>query len=141
TVSDLHFNADVRVYDENGRIVAEVFDLRCQALERPATVAEKRRKEWMLEYEWQASPRVEPTQNPAGIWLVLASDDRHEAIRALRTAGVDCIAVTPGTTYSKSDGNYFLSMNSSADFKRMLADLSENQITLSGVIHALCLSP
>jgi polyketide synthase 12/epothilone polyketide synthase D len=90
-----HFEADIRVYDENHALVAEVLDLRCQALEHPAAVAQKRQREWMLEYVWDETRAADPG-TLAGRWLVLAPDDGHELIAMLVDRGADCVVVTPG---------------------------------------------
>jgi len=137
TRASQHFEADVRVYDEHHRLIAEVLDLRCQALEHPSAVAQKRKQEWMFEYAWERSPvaerpsetrearqentetreaRREDTATLGGRWLVLVPDDDHALVTTLTGRGADCVVATPGD-----------------DVRKLVRESSS---TLKGVIHA-----
>ena len=91
-----HFEADVRVYDEHHALIAEVLDLRCQALEHPSAVAQKRKEEWMFEYAWEKAPIADPPETLGGRWLVLVPDGDHELVRTLVLRGADCVVVDAG---------------------------------------------
>ena len=136
-----HFEADVRIYDDNHKLVAEVLDLRCQALEHPSTVAKKRAREWMLEYHWDAAPLAAPGAELGGRWLVLAPDARHPLISLLRARGADCVVAVPGDERGRDGDTYIIAAGSSADFGDLLSSVSADGAGLRGIVHAWALPP
>jgi len=131
-----HFQADIRVCDESGRVIAEVIDLRCQALEHPATVARKREREWMLEYHWQDAPlSAEQSDALHGTWLILAPNEELPLLDTLRRRGVDYRVAVPGQVFSERDRTFTVPAASSEAFGALLAA----QGGIRGIIHAWCL--
>ena len=71
------FSADVRLYDESGRLIAEVQDIYHKRMSAGAldAVARKTIASWLYETSWRTEPRP-PVQSAsaadAGAWIVLA---------------------------------------------------------------------
>jgi acyl transferase domain-containing protein/surfactin synthase thioesterase subunit len=128
STAERHFEADISVYDDERRLVAEVVGLRCQALEHPAAVAEKRRREWLLEYEWEKAAPKREARDLGGRWLVLAPDADHPLLSGLRDRGADCDVVLP------SPAPDFAALLSSA------GPLRGSAAPLRGVVHAWTLN-
>ncbi len=116
-----YFVADVLIYDGDRRLLAEVLDLRCQALESEDAVAQRRKQEWLVEYQWVAAPATRPAARPQlGLWLVLAASRECELIRQLELRAQECIAVLPGD-----------------DLPRVLSEALARGV-LRGIVHAWC---
>lgn len=131
-----HFEADVRVYDDHHRLIAEVLDLRCQALEHPTTIAEQRAQTWMLEYHWDASAMAEPGAGLGGRWLVLAPHAHHPLVTVLRARGADCVVAVPGESSGHDGHTYTVVAGDPASFGDLLASLASSGAGLRGIVHA-----
>lgn len=118
-----HFTADISVYDADDELVCEVIDLRCQAIESTVAIAQRREREWLLEYEWQPANRPEPKRDLSGRWLVLSPESEHPLLRELRGRGAECVVVTPPN---------------STDVAATLATALESG-SFEGIVHAWCL--
>ena len=136
-----HFTADIRVYDESLRLIAEVLDLRCQALEHPSVVANKRQQEWLLEYSFQEAPSLAPGGSAlSGHWLVLAPRADHPLVALLAQRGAECTIAIPGATFAQRDRVFSVPIGSSVDFGALLAQLPGGVSRLRGIVHAWCLA-
>jgi len=133
-----HFEADIRVYDEDQRLVAEVLDLRCQALEHPSAVAKKREREWMLEYHWQPAPRAAANNEVDGRWLLLVPHVDHPLVSTLRERGAECLIAVPGAKFSQQGNVWCLPPGSAEAFEALLAESARGG-ALQGIVHAWCL--
>ncbi len=126
-----HFEADVRIYDENLRLIAEVIDLRCQALEHPKTVEQARRREWLLEYAWDAQPLPKTAaQGLSGHWLVLVPSEDHPLVQQMLERGAQCSVALP-----ESRGGREHHARSAQDFAELLTTVQAAG-PLRGIVHA-----
>jgi acyl transferase domain-containing protein/surfactin synthase thioesterase subunit/NADPH:quinone reductase-like Zn-dependent oxidoreductase/NAD(P)-dependent dehydrogenase (short-subunit alcohol dehydrogenase family) len=134
-----YFVADVLVYDADRRLLAEVLDLRCQALEPEDAVAERRKQQWMVEYQWVPAPLKRPAVRPQpGVWLVLAPARDCELIRQLELRGQKCIAVLPGEGFRAEGSGFAARPTVPEDLARVVAEVFARGVPLRGIAHAWC---
>ncbi len=135
-----HFVANLSIYAADGSIVAEVVNLRCQALESAATVAARREREWLLEYEWEKTASAAASgRQLGGRWLLLAPRVDHPLVASLRGRGAECIVATPGEALARMGDRFTVPPTSPEAFREVLASLFANGETLTGIVHAWCL--
>ena len=111
------------MYDEQNQLIAEVRELRCQALEHPATVAQRRRQEWLLEYAWDAKALTPEAAGArvTGRWLAFVPSANHPLVRTLRERGAEaCVCVLPGTKFDRDGLTFKVPAQSPADFTKLL---------------------
>jgi len=121
------FTSDVRLYDDDGRLVVEFAGLRMQRAPRTAIMAfaNRRLREWMYRLSWVEKP-LPPTERPAaaGRWLVFTDGGglgKH-VVRLLRSQGAACSLVTAGRGYEcGSEGRVRIDPRKPADWDRLLA--------------------
>lgn len=134
-----HFDTDLTVFDDEGRVVAEIFGLRCQAIEQPAVVAQKRRDEWLFEYRWVGSDTVKPESLAGTRWLVVAPHGDHAIVDALRAASAQPTVIVPSSS-AHGSAEFVVGVSSTEDYARVLEQLTKKGgAPFAGVIHALCL--
>ena len=138
--------ADIQVFDDEGRMVAQVEGLTVKRADREALrrVGHRRLQEWLYEIQWQAKER-EPievgsgTGSAEGQWLVFAdrSGAADELIHRLRQRGEACIPVYEGEDYEiLKEGGYRLNPLKPDDFGRLFDDvLAGSQPVVKGVVH------
>ncbi|MFC1975072.1 SDR family NAD(P)-dependent oxidoreductase [Chloroflexota bacterium] len=131
--------ANVRLYDEAGKIVAEVKQL---SLKRaPRDVLERAMKrnlnDWIYELQWQPKPieaEVKPTSpDEPGTWLIF-TDQEEQGVGTRLTASLgsrsqQCITVVPGEQYAAlGDGRWSIDPEQPEDFIRLF----EEAVTIDG---------
>lgn len=134
-----HFQADVSIVDDAGELIAEVIDLRCQALDDPSQLARRRRQEWLSEYQWCETPLGRPPARLDGQrWLVCVPHGRHPIVGALRARGAECVVVVPGPGFERRSHDYTVSSTAPGDLRQLLSEVRRTG-PLTAVVHGFCL--
>jgi len=135
--------ADIRLLDDDGRVVAELSGL-SHLRARPATLfhaPESAGDEWRYEVTWRPMPRSgAPTArgDAAGSWLIWAdaSGVGDELARLLAERGQTCHLVTPGTAFAAvGPGRWQIDPTQPADLRRLLRETRADAAPLRGVVH------
>ncbi len=135
---------NLRLFDDNGAVIAEVEGLYGRQASRQA-LAESRRSSldrWMYEVRWQPDARANDerarSQRP-GSWLIFA--DRGgagaELANALEQQGGRCALIHQGASFEKREpSSYVANPTSPEDFVRLLKDLRQaGSMPAAGVVH------
>ena len=133
--------ADLRLFDDSGRTVAEISGLRLRRVRRDALerAAPRRFGEWLYELAWRPRPLAAAARTPRGTVLVLA--DRQETGAALaallRDAGHRVVVATAGASFewSAEEDRAVLDGRESEHYDRLLARTG----ALEAVVHAWAL--
>jgi NADPH:quinone reductase-like Zn-dependent oxidoreductase len=135
---------DVRLLDDEGRVLAEVLGVRCTRLERaPEQEAERRINDWLYEVQWRSMPR--PNQEnldsefSPGFWLIL-TDQAGVGGRLkdlLEARGDSCVVVSPGECFEQITAReYRVRPECAEDFRDLVNALSIfEQHLWRGVVH------
>jgi len=144
---DGEFEADLSLFDEDGRIVARIGGLRLQRLEGESRVSREDVGDWLYELQWQPKPLPEARALPAsarrgrgGRWLILADGGGvGQALAAsLEERGGTCITVSADKAYRvvEEGRRYRLDPSQSGQFRQLLGDVWENDSSsLEGIVH------
>jgi acyl transferase domain-containing protein/acyl carrier protein len=135
---------DIRLLDDEGRVLVEVQGVRCVRLERaPEQEAERRVGDWFYEVEWAPAPLSHQAsledENASGRWLIL-SDRAGVGTKLkdlLEARGGSCLVVTPGEGFEKvSDDEYRVGVSRPEDFDELIRRLSESGTAAwRGIVH------
>ncbi len=126
------FTADLHIYDESARLVAEIESLYLKRAPRESLrrAMEKQAEEWLYEIDWQPRPLAEAAGEGAGQWLILA--DRggfgEQLAAVLAEQGQNCDVIFAGDE-SAPDGQFIPPMQPEA-FEHLLQDHA-----YTGVVH------
>lgn len=123
--------ADVVLFDEDGRVVLEVLGLcarRLAHLSRPLGI--EKHDDWLYELVWepdhdQRSALSKAQPGPRGSWLILAdSSGWGQDLKAgLEARGEVCVMAFPGHDYRVvNPGEYQINPNCPQDFRQLLKD-------------------
>ncbi|HET7505759.1 MAG TPA: amino acid adenylation domain-containing protein [Kofleriaceae bacterium] len=102
------FCGDVRIFDEDGTVLVEIFGLRGRGLDREAMTTPVK-LEWFHELRWPAKPLAATPSSGPGRWLVLADQQGVGAALAerLRSEGEQAICVRAGASFARlSEASY-----------------------------------
>jgi myxalamid-type polyketide synthase MxaB len=104
------FSADVRLFDSDGRLIAEVTDVYHKRLSASAldAAARKVRAGWLFDTEWRVQPRAAAAAAPdAGTWVVVG-DAGHAIVdeirRRLAARGARVVSAVAGEPFAAPDG-------------------------------------
>jgi acyl transferase domain-containing protein/NAD(P)-dependent dehydrogenase (short-subunit alcohol dehydrogenase family)/acyl carrier protein len=135
---------DVRLLDDEGRILAEVLGVRCTRLERaPEQEAERRINDWLYEIQWQPTPRVNQENLDSdispGLWLILSDQAGvGEHLKDLLEArGDSCVIVSPGEGFEQITAReYRVRPQCAEDFRDLVNAISIfEQHVWRGAVH------
>ncbi|HEX7842494.1 MAG TPA: SDR family NAD(P)-dependent oxidoreductase, partial [Kofleriaceae bacterium] len=136
------FCGDVRILDEDGTVLVEIFGLRGRGLDRDAVTAAPVKLDWFHELRWPAKPLAESPSPGPGRWLVLADQQGVGAalVERLRSDGEQAICVRAGASFERhADGSYTVRLAADAapeDIARLFAELAATGAPpWRGVIH------
>ena len=138
-VRDVIHHGDIRLLDDDGHCLIEVYGLRLESL---SGVPERRASfdAWLYAERWDAVAPSQPvTPASPGSWLVFT--DSAGVARALRpyleADGQTCVMITPGETYTATTPyDYQLNPSDPDDFQRFFQDIVHSDIPpCRGVIH------
>ena len=141
------FSADVRLYDENGRLVAEVEDIfhkrmNARALE---TAARKTAASWLYETAWRRDPRLRQVEaRAAGTWIVFAQDGEPTgAAIASRLAadGARVLTVTAGSAFTASDARCGINPGVAEQYGELLRYAAASGMAVQGIVDAWNAAP
>lgn len=137
--SDFSFTADVDVYDADGRKVAEVGELRCQAIDPGKDSRELRSQSWLYDYRWEPAELAAIPASPGeGQWLLFTNNDELPAQFLKR--GHRVIRVGTAETFrSMGDGSLTADIGSADDLRALFDSAEVKQRPLLGVVHAYSL--
>jgi thioester reductase-like protein len=137
--------ADVRLLDQAGHVVAEVLGLSLQRLEEnQQRAAERNLKDWLYRIQWQPLARPSKAARPAkkGTWVVfIDSGGVGKALAALLAErGERCVLVSPAKRAKEPqrlDGDRItLRPGMAEDYKQLFKEfLGPNAPPLRGVVH------
>lgn len=133
---DRSFEGDVRIYDEEGRLVATAEGLRCQNLSQSETGIPDKVQSWLYEYQWEKQGLVQAAADGQARTFLLLADHKGVGLRVrelLRRSGHRVIRVAAGSEF-RHDGEdeYALDL---AEPEQLLRLLEELECPLSGVIY------
>jgi myxalamid-type polyketide synthase MxaB len=134
-------NANLRLFDLQGKLVADVSGLQMRQITRAAIrhISNKQLDDWLLELDWQLMERPSESQPlPAKKWLIFIDKDRtgEEIVHQLQIKGGECALVHTGDEYCQIDGNnYRLSPTRPEHFRQLLEDVRASSSQQLGVIH------
>lgn len=139
--------ADLRLWAENGEIIADIEGLSLQAVHPRSlarlvrsTTEEIEPSPYLYEIVWRKQPKQANPELPIRNWLIFAPEEgptRELAVR-LSARGDRRALVLPGLIYEDSEGIYRVNPVNIEDFQRLLADLP---FTPEGVIYGWGLAP
>jgi NADPH:quinone reductase-like Zn-dependent oxidoreductase len=135
---------DVRLLDDEGRILAEVLGVRCTRLERaPEQEAERRINDWLYEIQWQPTPRLNQENHDSevspGLWLILSDQAGvgGHLKDLLEARGDSCVIVSTGEYFENLTAReYRVRPECAEDFRDLVNALSIfEQHLWRGVVH------
>jgi len=141
------FEGDVRLFDEDGKILLEAIGMRLQQTERVAPPRKMQPELANLFYELQWQPKAlsdngqpSPAVQPAypGIWLIFADKCGVGGALAklLETRGGKCVLVSPGDAYERLDQAHFrIRPERPEDMGRLFEAIREPNHACRGVVH------
>lgn len=136
------FSADLRLFDESGRTVAEIKKLHMKRIERKAIkwAAQQRHDDWLYEIKWELKPPQEVESVwVEGTWLIFADRDGvGESLAArLQEQGASSIVVRPGAAYyAPEKGQSQINPARPEEFRQLINDVFINhQRPYRGAIH------
>ncbi|HXS75294.1 MAG TPA: type I polyketide synthase [Terracidiphilus sp.] len=138
-----YYEADVRVLDHDGRVIAEVLGLRlCKYVHETAASSSDNPRDWFYQVQWLPKPHAVqiPSQRLVkGSWLIFAdSIGIGQSLSAqLESQGATCVIVTRGSTFEAVGANSFrVDPYSPDDFQQLLdAYIKIQTSACSGVVH------
>ena len=127
--------ADLRYYDDDGRVVAEVEGLEFQRATREALEASRSRvlAECLYELAWEERP-AEPSGSVEGSWLVLGDAQGYgtELATLLEARGAHVVSVRPGREFQRLEtGGYQVDPAGAEHFDTLLRSAS----AWRGIVH------
>jgi myxalamid-type polyketide synthase MxaB len=140
--SDETATGDLRLFDEEGQLVAEVVGLRLKRVSRSLIrqIARKQLDEWLYEVKWQRQEQTSeagPDRSEPGSWLIFADNGgvADSLVAQLQTQGERCTVVWPGERYQASEGgSWQIDPASPEDFRRLLTERDITQ-PYRGIVH------
>lgn len=134
------FAADVRLYDDEGRLIAEVEDVYHKRMSAGAfeAAARKTMASWLYETVWRPEPRVSAADGRAdGSWIVLtdAGEATGRAVaERLARHGARVVIVARGSEYREAGGLVQIDPSRPEDFVRMLEHALTPGPPLEGIV-------
>ncbi|HEX8650761.1 MAG TPA: amino acid adenylation domain-containing protein [Pyrinomonadaceae bacterium] len=138
---------DVRLLDEAGNVVGELFELRLQRLGVGSqTSIPENPRDWLYQLEWQPQPHpgsesssTPPHRQGRGRWLIFTDNMGAGQALAERLAGYQetALLVAHGESYAEiGPGSYQVNAARPEEFERLVASLlSPSEPPLRAVVH------
>ncbi|MDZ7286762.1 MAG: amino acid adenylation domain-containing protein [candidate division KSB1 bacterium] len=129
---------DIRLLDEDGRVLAEIFQL---GIQRVGGAEKEKLADWLYELQWQPAEVTPPKPAPrsAETWLILADTTGVAQALAglLESHGARCVVVTAGANWQAADRHHFtLDPNRPEDFRRLLQEaVHPTSSPCRGIVH------
>jgi myxalamid-type polyketide synthase MxaE and MxaD len=146
TGSDGAWAGDVRLLNEDGRVMMEITGLRFRMVDTETTrqAAERHLKDWLYELVWQPKPLKlgKARQEKVRRWLILADRSGVGVALgdALRDRGHQVLLAFAGTTCgSVGTGKLMFDPSKREDFEWLLVETEERLGSLQGVVHLMAL--
>jgi myxalamid-type polyketide synthase MxaB len=133
------FACDIRVYDDDGRVIAELLDV----YHRRAKVIAPERSipaPSLCEIVWRMKPREAPASHaPSGTWAIVSRTGQlaDSIVRRLAEAGASTALIEHGTGYRPLDGGGRMAVDAAdpAQVRQALHELRDAGGGLAGVVH------
>jgi acyl transferase domain-containing protein/acyl carrier protein len=112
---------DLTLFDDEGNVLAELRDVRAQALGKKSGDVLEDIDQWLYDFVWEKTAMVAPAENP-GRWLLFADGGEvGEALaRGLEDAGAAVLRVRPGSRFEEGADSYRVRPDTKGDFHRLL---------------------
>jgi len=134
---------NVRILDEDGRVVAEALGLRLRRSEPAArSTPLEELGDWLYELRWEAKAldgAASHAEARPGRWLIFMDSKGvgQKIADLLAQRGSSCVRVVPGEDYQLSArGQYYVNPERAGDMRRLMEDVARADNTpLRGVLH------
>jgi acyl transferase domain-containing protein/acyl carrier protein len=112
---------DLTLFDDEGKVLAELRDVRAQALGKTCGDTLDDIDQWLYDFVWEKTGMVAPAENP-GRWLLFADGGEvgEALVRGLEDAGAAVLRVRPGSRFEEGAGSYRVRPDSKGDLHRLL---------------------
>jgi acyl transferase domain-containing protein len=134
------FVCDVRLFDESGRLVAEIegFQLKAASREALLRATNQHGADWFYDVQWEAKALPTAESPTAGPWLILADDagvGQHLA-ELLQARGQVCQLVSPAEASGPlDDGGWAVDPTDPQAFRRLLAEACPSGDRPARIVH------
>jgi len=117
--------ADITLCDDDGKVLVEVNDLRCQALTVGKSEELEDWKQWTYDFVWKQAEKTNATEtSPRGQWLLFIEQGHvgeQLADQLLSHGAEGIIQVRPGIAFQQEDATHFqIRRDSREDMQRIL---------------------
>ena len=143
--SDGGFAVDVRLFNETGKVVAEVEDLYVRRASREALqrAIQSDVDAWLYEVIWEIQEldpklKIGSSREKAGEWLIFADQSGVGTSLAerLQAQGESCVLVFPAETFRVAPGGpWLVNPSRPADFQQLLQEVVKTGRPLRGVVY------
>jgi myxalamid-type polyketide synthase MxaD len=133
---------DIRLYDENGQIAAEILGVHLQKLEaQNQGGASQDVADWLYQIQWQTLPHNSADRSESsepGLWLIF-TDQRGVGTalaEKLKEQGNRCVLVSLGKTVNSPNEHYVLDPQNVQDMQQLLESiLDPDSPSCQGIVH------
>jgi len=137
---DETFTGDIRIFDETGRIVAEMIGLHLKRAPRESMLRRLRAsRDWFYEIEWAPAAHTQLTSpGEQGTFLLFADSGEVGVAVAgmLAERGQSTRLVVPGETFGVTrEGTFTINPSAGEDYDRVVQEMARTGISWRGVIH------
>lgn len=145
TTEDGALSIGIVVYDDDGRVLIEIGEMRVAAVEGRNLPAPDPFDDWLYQLAWRAKDLAAnpPTDTRAGgSWLVFGDSQGvgRAVANVLRKRGQTCVEAIAATSYGRAaSGEYHLDPTDPNHLRQMLGEAFGSTRVCKGVLHALSL--
>ncbi len=133
--------ADTRLFDDSGRVIAEVVGYEGRRASRKVLLQslQSNLDDWLYELKWQAAA-LEPAapDRETGAWLVFAgrAEVGAELVARLEAVGCRCLVVEPGDGFERlGTGRYHVDPGDPEQLRRLLGEALPGADPCRGIVH------
>lgn len=142
----INVEADIMVYHTDGSAVFRVRNLKGKIIDTSLMEQRKEKlKNWLYKVSWvKLEEAAESRQKVVkGTWVVMGDPYGVSEILVEKMRGqhMECIHVTPGTAFSKINGNHYsINYGSEDDYSNLMKGVFTEDRRIAGIIHAASMS-
>lgn len=136
------FDGDIRIYNEDGTLVAEAIGLRCRNLNISSKAIPEKLDDWLYEYQWHEQQlsqeiAVSNSTDTRNLWFILADEEGVglKLAELFKEYGRRSVLVYPGETFEPIDDTSFrVNPESSEDIKKIF-EVGFDPLDCVGLVH------